>query len=192
MENTMRNLIMWNLVTLDGNFEGARPWDLGWHEDVWGEEMEAMVGRQTSETGALLFGRKTYEGMASYWTTAAAHEREGGEIADFMNGIQKIVFSTTLEKAIWNNTRLVKNDLIGEVSRLKEQSGKDLYIFGSADLSAQLTGKNLIDEYRICLTPHILGSGNRLFKPSSASVRLKLLEARPLKTGAVILRYGQG
>jgi dihydrofolate reductase len=186
----MPNLIMWNLMTLDGNFEGAKPWDLGWHADVWGEELERMIGEQTGATGTLIFGRRTYEGMAAYWTTAQEeHTDEPPSTADFMNNVPKVVFSRTLVKAEWNNTRLVKDDLPGEVARLKQQPGKDLYIFGSADLSAQLTEKNLIDEYRLCLTPHILGSGSRLFKPSSASMKLDLIEARPLKTGAVILRY---
>src|SRR5437870_3991 len=98
----MRKLIMWNLVTLDGFFEGPNSWDLGWHEYVWGEELERLSIEQSRSIGALVFGRVTYEGMAAYWSTAT------GEIAEFMNGVPKIVVSTTLEAADWSNTRLIK------------------------------------------------------------------------------------
>jgi dihydrofolate reductase len=177
----MRSLIMWNLMTLDGCFEGPKSWEIDWHEDVWGDELERFSMEQLRSAGMLVFGRLTYRGMADYWTTAK------GEIADFMNGIPKIVFSRTLEKAEWNNTRLVNSDAREEVARLKQQPGKDMFIFGSANLCSTLDG--LIDEYRLALTPHILGGGNPLFKPGSERIKMKLLEARALTTGAVILRY---
>ena len=134
----------------------------------------------------LLFGRVTYEGMAGYWPTATG---EPGDIADFMNAVPKVVFSRTLEKAEWNNTRLVKGDAAEEVARLKEGAVKDLFIFGSAGLASAFMRGGLVDEYRICLTPLLLGTGNPLFKTSPERQKLKLLEARPLKSGAVILRY---
>jgi dihydrofolate reductase len=179
----MRRVVMWNLVTLDGFFEGAKSWDLGWHEYVWGEELEKLSIEQSKSIGMLLFGRVTYQGMASYWPSAK------GEIADFMNNVPKIVFSRTLEKADWNNTRLVKENAEGEVVKLKRQDGKDLYIFGSANLSSTLTQHRLIDEYRLCVTPLVLGGGNPLFKVSPNRMKMKLLEARPLNSGGVILRY---
>jgi dihydrofolate reductase len=179
----MRKLIMWNLITLDGYFEGPKSWDLDWHEDVWGEELERFSIEQAKSIGMLLFGRVTYEGMAAYWRTAT------GEIADFMNSVPKVVFSTTLDKADWNNTRLVKANAAQEVAALKEAPGKDLYIFGSAELSAGLMREGLIDEYRLCLNPLVLGAGNPLFKAGPNRLRMKLLEARPLASGCVILRY---
>lgn len=179
----MRKLIMWNLITLDGYFEGPKSWDLDWHEYVWGDELERLSIEQAKSIGMLLFGRVTYEGMAAYWRTAT------GEIADFMNGVPKVVFSTTLAEADWNNTRLVKANARAEVVALKEAPGKDLYIFGSAELSAGLMREGLIDEYRLCLAPLVLGAGNPLFKASPSHLRMKLLEARPLASGAVILRY---
>jgi dihydrofolate reductase len=174
---------MWNLVTLDGFFEGAKSWELDWHEYVWGEELERFSVEQSRTIGTLLFGRVTYEGMAKYWASAT------GEIADFMNSVPKIVFSRTMEKAEWNNTRLVKAQAEEEVAGLKRQSGKDLYIFGSADLSATLMKHRLIDEFRLVLNPLILGRGNPLFKPHTERLKLKLLEAKPLNSGCVILRY---
>jgi len=179
----MRKLIMWNLVTLDGFFEGPKSWDLDWHEYVWGEELERLSLEQSKSIGMLLFGRVTYEGMAGYWQT------QKGEIADFMNEVSKVVFSRTLSKAEWNHTRLVRDRAEEEVIRLKKQPGKDLFIFGSANLSSTFTRAGLIDEYRLCVAPVVLGGGNPLFKPSPARLRLKLLEARPLKSGGVILRY---
>jgi dihydrofolate reductase len=183
---TMRKLIMWNMVTLDGLFEGPNKWDIDWHNLVWGDELEQLSIEQSQSVGMLLFGRVTYEGMASYWTSAT------GEVADFMNSVPKLVFSRTLENAAWNNTRLVKENAVEEVAELKRQPGKDLFVFGSADLSATFTQHGLFDEYRLGLTPVVLGTGTPLFKPSPETIRMTLLEARPLKSGCVILRYGTG
>jgi dihydrofolate reductase len=181
--DAMRKVIMWNMLTLDGFFEGPESWDIDWHEYVWGDELEQFSLQQLKSVGALLFGRVTYEGMAAYWTSAT------GEIADFMNSIPKVVFSKTMERTDWNNSRLVKTSAEEEVARLKRQPGRDLFIFGSANLTASLTRQGLIDEYRLGLNPLVLGDGNPLFKQSPDRMKLKLLEARPLKSGVVILRY---
>ena len=179
----MRKLIMWNLVTLDGFFEGRNPWDLDWHDLIWGEELEKLSLDQLNSADALLFGRATYEGMAAYWSSAK------GAIADLMNAIPKVVFSRTLTAADWNNSRLVNSDAPDEVAKLKRQPGKDLYIFGSADLSSSLMRANLIDEYRLGLAPVVLGGGTPLFKSSPEPLRMRLLEARPVGAGGLLLRY---
>jgi len=179
----MRKLIMWNLVTLDGFFEGPKSWEIDWHDTVWGEELEQYAIKQSKSTGMLLFGRVTYEGMASFWPT------QKGEIADFMNTIPKVVFSRTLKKADWNNTRLVKENAVEEVAKLKREPGKNLFVFGSADLSATFLKHGLFDELDLALTPVLLGHGNPLFKPDAKRLKMTLLEARPLKSGGVILRY---
>jgi len=181
--STMRKLIMWNLVTLDGFFEGPKSWDLDFHNDVWGDELEQLSVDQLKAADLLLFGRITYQGMASYWPSAQ------GETAELMNGIAKVVFSRTLDRAEWHNTQLVKANAEEVVARLKQQSGKDMLIFGSANLSSQLMEKGLIDEYRLGLSPLVLGSGNPLFKAGAHRIKMRLLEARPLKSGCVILRY---
>ncbi len=179
----MRRLIMWNMVTLDGCFEGPKPWDLGWHELGWGEELAQLSIEQTSSADALLFGRATYEGMAAYWASAK------GKTADIMNAIPKVVFSKTLERADWNNTRLVREGAEREVARLKQQAGKDLFIYGSASLANSLTRSGLIDEYRLGLNPVVLGGGSPLFKPAPESMKMRLLDVRALKSGCVLLRY---
>lgn len=179
----MRRLIMWNMVTLDGFFEGPKSWEIDWHEYAWGEELEQLSIDQLKSADMLLFGRVTYQGMASHWPSAT------GEVADLMNSIPKVVFSRTLTQAEWSNSQLVRSNAQDEIAKLKGQPGKDLFIFGSAGLSSTLMGKALIDEYRLGLTPVILGGGNPLFKPGRESLRLRLLEARQLKSGCVILRY---
>jgi dihydrofolate reductase len=179
----IRKLIMWNLVTLDGFFEGPRSWDIDWHGSVWGKELEQLSIDQLTSADLLLFGRVTYQGMAGYWSSAT------GEVADLMNDISKIVFSRTLEKAEWNRTRLVKDHAEAEVAKLREQPGKNVLVFGSGNLCATLMRHSLIDEYRLCIAPVILGNGNPLFKPSSHKMKMKLLEAKPLKSGGVILQY---
>lgn len=111
----MSRLIMWNLMTLDGFFEGPRSWDLDWHQLVWGEELERLSIEQLQSADALLFGRVTYEGMAAHWKTAT------GEVADYMNRLPKLVFSRTLAQADWNNTRRVKDKAVAEVADLKRR-----------------------------------------------------------------------
>ena len=182
----MRKVIVWNMVTLDGYFEGPKAWEIDWHEYVWGEELERFSLNQAQEVGALLFGRKTYKGMAGYWQTAT------GDVAEFMNSIPKVVFSNTLEAAGWSNTRLVKGGAEEEVARLKQEPGQDLFIFGSANLIGSLTTQGLIDEYRIGLNPLVLGGGTPMFKQSEGRMRLELLEARPMQSGVVLLRYARG
>src|SRR5688572_4065389 len=111
----MRKLIVWNMMTLDGFFEGPNPWEIDWHEYVWGDELNRFSLDQGREAGALLFGRKTYEGMAAYWTSAEGEA--DGEVAGFMNGVRKYVFSNTLDAAGWQNTRLVTGRAEDEVPR---------------------------------------------------------------------------
>ena len=179
----MRRLVAWDLMTLDGYFEGRNPWDLGFHETVWGDELEAFSLEQGKEIGTLLFGRRTYEGMAGYWS------QETGAIADMMNSIDKAVATRTLGEATWNNTRLLKGEAAEAVGALKAEEGKDVYVFGSADLLDSLLKAGLVDEYRICVAPVVLGGGNPLFKPQGQQVKLRLESARPLKTGGAILTY---
>jgi dihydrofolate reductase len=181
----MRKVIVWNMMTLDGYFEGTKPWDIDFHEYGWGPELERFSLEQTKEVGTPLFGRRTYDGMAAHWSTATA------KTADFMNSVPKVVFSNTLETATWSNTRLVKGRAEDEVVRLKHAQGKDLFIFGSAELADSLTKQGLIDEYRIGLNPLLLGRGSPLFKSYEDLMRLKLLVARPLQSGVVLLRYAR-
>jgi len=180
----MRKIIVWNVVTLDGCFEGQKPWDLSFHSLVWGPELDAHILEQLQEADMLVFGENTYKGMAEYWTAA---EAEGGVTA-LMNSIAKIVCSSSLEKAEWNNTTIVR-DAVPELKRLKEQGDKPMYIFGSGKLIQSLMNAGVIDEIRLCVAPIILGKGRRLFTDENATHNLTLLESRSLQNGGVILRY---
>ena len=179
----MRRLVVWNVMTLDGHFEGRSPWDLGFHETVWGDELHAFALKQGGEIGTLLFGRRTYDGMADYWTKAT------GDVAEMMNSIGKAVATRTLGEAAWNNTRLLKGEAVEAVRGLKAEEGKDIFVFGSAELVDSLLSAGLVDEYRVCLAPVVLGGGNPLFKPRDRQVRMRLENSRPLRTGGVILTY---
>jgi dihydrofolate reductase len=106
-----------------------------------------------------------------------------------MNTMPKIVFSRTLKTVEWNNTRLVKGDTVKEISEIKQQPGKDLLIFGSADLASTLTNLGLIDEYRIMVNPVVLGKGNPLFKDIKEKLNLRLLRTRTFSNGNVLLYY---
>ena len=147
----MRKLIMWNVITLDGYFEGEKNWDLDFHETVWGPELERFSIEQLNAADFLIFGRVTFEGMAAYWKAAK------GEIAELMNRLPKIVCSRTLTSADWQNSTLIKENAAAEISKLKSNGNKDMYVFGSSILSETLIGSNLIDEYRICVAPAIIG-----------------------------------
>ncbi len=174
---------MWNIMTLDGYFEGNQKWDLSFHSSVWGQELENLSIEQLHTADCLVFGRVTYEGMASYWA------KEKGEIADIMNSIPKLVFSKTLKSADWNNTTLISENATDEIRKLKAKGGKDMYVFGSANLSETFINDNLFDEYRIGIAPVILGSGRPLFRQGIASKKLTLVSSHQLSTGGVILKY---
>jgi dihydrofolate reductase len=184
----MRKLIMWNVITLDGYFEGTQNWDLSFHNVIWGEELEKLSIDQLNAADYLVFGRVTYEGMAAYWTKAEGEAAEQ-EVAKLMNSIPKIVISKTLESAEWNNTTLIRENASEEIQKLKEQGGKDMYVFGSAILSETFINDNLYDEYRIGIAPVILGSGRPLFRQGIQAKNLSLISTQQLLTGGVVLTY---
>ncbi len=181
----MRKLIMWNLVSVDGFFEGEKAWDLNFHSLAWGKELEDISLEQLQSADMLIFGKETYVGMADYWPKA---ESEVAEITKIMNKIRKVVCSRTLNAAGWNNTTIVRN-AVAEVPKLKQEGDGNMFVFGSSRLSESLFRANLIDECRICVVPVILGKGRRLFRDGVPYQKLTLLEARPLQTGGIILRY---
>jgi dihydrofolate reductase len=152
------------------------------------EEFNELAIEQLNSADVLLFGRVTYELMASYWPTPAATTNDP-IVADKMNGLPKIVFSKTLSSVEWQNTRLVKENIAEEISKLKQQPGKDLIIFGSSDLAATLIQHGLIDEYRIMVNPVVLGNGKSLFKGIHHKLDLKLLKTRTFSSGNVLLYY---
>jgi len=179
-------LYSFNMVTLDGFFEGTEPWSIDWHNAD--EEFNDFAIEQLNTLGTILFGRLTYQGMAGYWRSPAALESDP-VVAGAMNSLNKIVFSKTLETADWNNTRLVKDNIADEIARLKQQPGKDLALFGSANLMSTLMKLNVIDEHRLMVNPVVLGRGTPLFQGVDDRLALKLIGTRAFKNGNVLLTY---
>lgn len=183
------------MITLDGFFEGPNR-EIDWHNVD--EEFNVFACEQLREADVLLFGRVTYELMASYWPSSDAVANDP-IIANLMNTKPKIVFSRTLSTVDWNNTRLVKENSAEVIARLKQMSGlpagapaqigKDLMIFGSADFASGLARLGLIDEYRLMVNPVVLGNGKPLFKNLSVKLNLKLLRTRVFRSGNVLLYY---
>jgi dihydrofolate reductase len=183
----MRRIIASENVTLDGFFAGPN----GEIDMFTRNEETAQYARDQTKsrsTDTVLFGRVTYDLMASFWTTPAAASQDPA-ITNFMNNTPKIVFSKTLKKADWKNTRVIKDLKKEEILKIKQQSGKDMIIFGSGSIVSALAKLCLIDEYLIFVYPIILGSGKPLFKNLSNRIKLKLLETKTFKCGVVILHY---
>lgn len=178
----MARLIAWNLITVDGCFEGAKKWDLDFHNLAWGPELERLCEEFGDRAASLIFGRVTYEGLAAYWKTA-----EPGRITTYMNALPKLVASRTLASADWNNTR-VTADIVPELKRLKETETKTLYVFGSADLTHSLLEEGLVDELMFCTVPVVLGQGTPFFKPGGR-IGLELKDTRPLASGSILSTY---
>ena len=181
----MRKVIFFMLTTLDGFYEGPNK-EIDWHNVD--EEFNQFAIDQLNSVDVLLFGRVTYELMASYWPTEAATTNDP-IVADKMNHLPKIVFSKTRASVEWQNTRLVKENIAEEIAKLKRQPGKDLIIFGSSDLAVTLIQDGLIDEYRIMVNPVVLGNGKPLFKGIKDKLNLRLINARKFKSGNVLLYY---
>lgn len=179
----MRKIIVSNLMSLDGFFEGPNK-ELDWF--VVDEEFFEYARELLNSVDTILFGRVTYQMMASYWPNATDND---AVITHKMNHLTKIVFSKTLRRVDWNNSKLAKEDIVTEVMRMKEEEGNDMVIFGSGTIVSQLTESGLIDEYRIILNPLLLGKGNPLFKGIHSKINLKLVRVKTFDSGVVILYY---
>jgi dihydrofolate reductase len=182
----MTTLTVFNSVSLDGYFTDANG-DLSWAHQDDPEWNEFVSGNATGD-GTLVFGRVTYEMMASFWPTPAAKQKYPA-VAAGMERHSKVVFSKTLGDVSWNNTRLVKGDLPGEIRRMKQKAGSGIVILGSGTIVAQLTEKGLIDRYQVVVIPVVLGKGRTMFEGVDRRVNLKLASERRFKNGNVLLNY---
>lgn len=182
----MRKLISFMVVTLDGYYEGPNG-EFDWPNVD--DEFNEFAISQIDDIDTLLFGRATYEGMASYWPTPAAVEGDPVVVADRMNTIPKIVFSSTLDRADWQNTRLVKGDAAETIAELKQQPGKALAFFGSPTLTASLIEQGLVDELRVMVHPMLLGAGKSLFGTLTRRVPVELQRTTVFHSGNVLLVY---
>ncbi len=180
----MAKLSLFNFVTINGFYKGSNE-DISWHRHGQEESQYAEEGAKSESI--LLFGRITYQMMASYWPTPQAKKDIPG-VAEGMNRSEKIVFSRTMKRADWENTRLIKNNLIEEVKKLKK-GAKDITILGSGSIVTQLADAGLIDLYQIMVDPVALGSGTPLFSGMKKKLDLKLTSSRVFKSGVVLLLY---
>ncbi|MEO8905803.1 MAG: dihydrofolate reductase family protein [Polyangiaceae bacterium] len=182
----MRQLLVFNQVSLDGYISDARG-DMSWaHRDD--PEWTAYVSNNASGGGELLFGRVTYQQMASYWPTPMALESMP-VVAKQMNELPKVVFSRTLEQASWQNTRLFKTDIVDAVRKLKRETGPGLVLMGSGSIVSQLAQHGLVDEFQLVVNPIVLGSGKSMFTGVKHSFELELTNTRRFENGNVVLSY---
>jgi dihydrofolate reductase len=181
----MRKLLSFMVVTLDGYYEGPEG-EFDWPNVD--DEFNEFAISQMNDIGMLVFGRATYEGMASYWPTPAALEDDPA-IADRMNSIPKVVFSSTLDSADWENSTLVTGNAAEAIAELKQQPGKDLAMFGSPTLTASLIEQGLVDELRVMVHPILLGGGKSLFSTLHRRMPVELERTTVFKSGNVLLHY---
>lgn len=181
----MRKLTAFTFVTLDGYFEGPKR-DISWHRHD--EEDSAYAAEMLKEGSTLLFGRVTYELMASYWRTPDAMKNDP-IVAEGMNRSDKVVFSRTLRRAEWSPARLVKGKIEEEVERMKREPGKGLALLGSGSILNQLARHGLVDEYQILVDPIVLGDGTSIFKGIEPRLNLKLTATTTRGNGNVLLCY---
>jgi dihydrofolate reductase len=173
----MRKLVVTEFLSLDGVMENP-----AWTFKYWNDETARFKGEETAASDALLLGRVTYQGFAAAWPNS---KDEG---APYFNNVRKYVVSTTLDKVEWNNSVLIKDNIVEEITKLKQQDGQNITVHGSATLAQFLVQNNLVDEFRFLVYPLVLGQGKRLFNDETKAT-LKLVESQPFSSGVVALVY---
>jgi dihydrofolate reductase len=184
----MGRIVVSEFVTLDGVMEDpggseGSPrggWAFQFERGPQGDQFKLD---EVMAADAMLLGRRTYEGFAAAWPSRT------GEFAEKMNNMPKYVVSTTMKEAPWNNSIVIKSNVVEEVRRLRSMPGGNILIAGSGQLVHDLIENNLVDEYRLMVFPVILGDGKRLFKDGAQKAALRLAEARPVGSGVLTLIY---
>jgi dihydrofolate reductase len=177
----MRNIVAGLFISLDGVVEAPETW----HFPYFNHEMGEIVGSQMAAADTMLLGRQTYEEFAGYWAD------KGGDVdfADQINGIPKLVASTTLDSVEWQNSSLIRGDVATELRRIKQEPGREISITGSPTLVRSLLRDGVLDELRLLVHPIVVGQGKRLFVDGGDRVPLKLADTRTLSTGVQYLTY---
>jgi dihydrofolate reductase len=164
-------------MSLDGVIENPM-----WTFPYWNDEIAKFKGDEGEASDALLLGRVTYEGFAAAWPNS---KDEG---APYFNNIRKYVLSTTLDKAEWNNSVIIKNNVVEEITKLKQQDGKDIVVHGSGRLIETLMKHDLVDVIRLLIYPVVIGKGQRLFE-SENKAKLRLVESKVVSSGVIAAVY---
>ena len=165
----------------DGGFEHG-----GWSFPYFSEDMGGVIGDAFAKADCFLLGRRTYEIFAASWPNFPDKD---DPVASKLNNLPKYVVSTTLDKAEWQPTTIIKGDIPGEVAKLKDRYAGEIQVHGSAGLAQTLHAHGLIDEYRLFIEPVVLGTGKRLFEPGAVSTALRLVDTKPMSKGAVLAIY---
>ncbi len=187
----MRKINAALFITLDGVVEAPGPDDStlpdkrGWSMPYMSDEVGQVIGAGMATSDAMLLGRRTYENFAAFWPNVPADDPFG----QVMNNQTKYVVSTSLAKAEWKNSHLINGDVAAELTKLKQQPGKDINIVGSGTLARSLIEADLVDELQLMLCPVVLGVGNRLFADADYTKSMKVLEARAFDSGMIYLRF---
>ena len=178
----MRKIVAGLFMSLDGVVESPEKWHFPYFNDEMGQE----IGSQMAGADTMLLGRRTYEEFAAYWPDKASEDDPMGA---YMNNTPKLVVSRTLDSVEWENSALIQGDPTEELTKLKQQPGRNIAITGSAALVGSLLRSGLLDELRLLVHPIVVGTGRRLFEERGDRVALKLLEARTFSTGVLALTY---
>ncbi len=182
-EVPVRNVAVQMYMSVDGVMEAPEKWSFRY----WTGDHEKYAYQRLLAADALLLGRSTYQGFAASWPS-----RTGDDFAARMNSLPKYVVSSTLGGDLeWNNSRVIRGDVVAEVSRLKQQPGEDILLYGSNQLFNTLLDHGLIDDFRLWVFPLVLGSGKRLFRDGNELSKLRLVDATTFSTGVVVLCYAR-
>jgi dihydrofolate reductase len=187
----MRKFIVSMNLSLDGYMSGPNC-ELDWHFETWDEEMGEKLLELLGNADTILLGRLTYEAMARYWSVKPLEQnfpRQDLAIADVMNRHTKIVFSKTISRALWNNTKFAVRKTEEEIMHLKQKKGKDIILFGSGKLVSSIIESGLVDQYQLWIHPVALGNGKPLFKNLQNRMRFKLTRAEVFRSGVLAMRY---
>jgi len=180
----VRKLIVSEWMTLDGVFDVSTMKE--WFEPFDSTDRQNYIRENVMTSGAFLIGRVTYEMFASYWPNQKNDEMG---IADRLNNAPKYVVSSTLMNAEWNNSTIIGKNVVEEITKLKQQPGQDIMVFGSASLVRSLMKTDLIDEYRFLVHPIVMGSGKRFFKEEMVTTKLRLAKTKTLNLGVMVDCY---
>jgi dihydrofolate reductase len=178
-EPGMRKIVLTEYVSLDGVMD-----EPAWTGPYWNDEIAKFKYDELFGSDTLLLGRVTYQGFAAAWPS----QSDAQGFADRMNNLPKVVISTTLQSVEWKNSSIIKDNVVEAVSRLRQQPGQNILLYGSRTLANVLSQHDQIDEYRLLVYPIVLGSGKRLFQDGSQK-QLKLVETKIFSSGVVALTY---
>jgi dihydrofolate reductase len=191
-KNDGRKVVLYLSTSVDGYTAGPNE-DLSWLIP-WAGSQEAlqMLDEQMRDVDTVLLGRENYQGFSGFWPTVARDPNAPKEIATYarwLDDVEKVVFSRTLEQVSWKNARLASGSLQAEIAALKSKPGRDIFVLSSTRLGQSLLEAGLIDQIRVNVLPVVVGGGRRLFTDKTPRTPLRLVESRALPSGVLVLRY---